>query len=103
MRECRTPGIIPIEDADKIIAGLEQIKSEIDNLFSGGLEDIHMNIEARLTELTGRQARLHTGRNRNDQIATDERLYLVRNAANSISFCRKCRRLCCRLPNRTRQ
>ncbi|NMA20611.1 MAG: argininosuccinate lyase [Lentisphaerae bacterium] len=73
-------GIIPIEDADKIIAGLEQIKSEIDEgkfVFRAELEDIHMNIEARLTELIGPAgARLHTGRSRNDQIATDERLYL---------------------------
>ena len=73
-------GIIPIEDADKIIAGLEQIKSEIDAgkfVFRAELEDIHMNIEARLTELIGPAgARLHTGRSRNDQIATDERLYL---------------------------
>ncbi len=72
--------IIPVEDAEKIIAGLQQIKSEIDEgkfVFRPELEDIHMNIEARLTERIGPAgARLHTGRSRNDQVATDERLYL---------------------------
>ncbi|MCQ2403015.1 MAG: argininosuccinate lyase [Lentisphaeria bacterium] len=73
-------GIIPQEDADKILAGLEQIKGELDRgefVFRTELEDIHMNIESRLTELIGAPgARLHTGRSRNDQIATDERLFL---------------------------
>ena len=73
-------GIIPQEDVDAIIAGLNQIKADIDDgnfEFSEALEDIHMNIEARLTERIGKPgARLHTGRSRNDQIATDERLYL---------------------------
>jgi len=73
-------GIIPQEDADKIIAGLAQIKAEIDEgkfEFDEKLEDIHMNIEARLTERIGPAgARLHSARSRNDQIATDSRLYL---------------------------
>ena len=73
-------GIIPKEDARKIAAGLKQVKKELDSgkfVFKTELEDIHMNIEARLTELIGPAgARLHTGRSRNDQIATDERLYL---------------------------
>lgn len=73
-------GIIPQEDADKILAGLQQVKEELDSgkfVFKTELEDIHMNIESRLTELIGAPgARLHTGRSRNDQIATDERLYL---------------------------
>jgi argininosuccinate lyase len=72
--------IIPKEDARKIAAGLKQVKKELDSgkfVFKTELEDIHMNIEARLTELIGPAgARLHTGRSRNDQIATDERLYL---------------------------
>ncbi|MCQ2396566.1 MAG: argininosuccinate lyase [Lentisphaeria bacterium] len=73
-------GIIPQEDADKILKGLEQVKGELDRgefVFKTELEDIHMNIESRLTALIGAAgARLHTGRSRNDQIATDERLYL---------------------------
>ena len=73
-------GIIPQEDADAIRQGLEQIKGELDRgefAFKTELEDIHMNIESRLTELIGAPgARLHTGRSRNDQVATDERLYL---------------------------
>ena len=73
-------GIIPQQDADSIIAGLEQIRAEIESgafVFKTELEDIHMNIEARLIDLIGPAgARLHTGRSRNDQIATDERLFL---------------------------
>lgn len=73
-------GIIPQEDADAIVNGLAQIQQEIESgnfQFRQELEDIHMNIEARLTELIGKPGeRLHTGRSRNDQIATDERLFL---------------------------
>src|SRR5262249_61901283 len=61
-------------------AGLEQIRSEIEGgnfEFSSEHEDIHMNIEARLAELIGPAAgRLHTARSRNDQVATDLRLWL---------------------------
>lgn len=73
-------GIISQEDADAIAKGLAQVKAELDEgrfVFKTALEDIHMNIEARLTELIGAPgSRLHTGRSRNDQIATDERLFL---------------------------
>jgi argininosuccinate lyase len=73
-------GIIPAEDADKIAHGLDTILSEIDHgtfVFRRELEDIHMNVEARLAELIGPAAgRLHTARSRNDQVATDFRLYL---------------------------
>jgi len=73
-------GIIPAADADAIVAGLEEIKAEIDAgkfEFDEALEDIHMNIEARLTQRIGDAgARLHSARSRNDQIATDARLYL---------------------------
>jgi argininosuccinate lyase len=67
-------GIVTRDDADKIVQGLDTILSEIENgafKFSRGLEDIHMNIEARLAELIGPAAgRLHTARSRNDQVAT---------------------------------
>ncbi len=73
-------GIIPQEDGEKILLGLQQVKEELDRgefVFHTEMEDIHMNVESRLTQLVGAAgARLHTGRSRNDQIATDERLYL---------------------------
>lgn len=73
-------GIISADDYNSIEGGLNQVKQEID----GGqfewqldLEDVHLNIERRLTELVGEAGkRLHTGRSRNDQVATDIRLYL---------------------------
>ncbi len=80
-------GIIPAEDGEKIQTGLLLVLKELDEgifPFRTELEDIHMNIESRLTELIGPAgARLHTGRSRNDQIATDERLYL-RHATDQI-------------------
>jgi argininosuccinate lyase len=73
-------GILTAEDRDAIVAGLEQVRGEIDGgqfTFSRALEDIHMNIENRLRELIGDAAgRLHTARSRNDQVATDFRLYV---------------------------
>ena len=72
-------GIIPAEDGEKIIAGLKEILADIEagNFeFSVDLEDIHMNVEARLTERIGSAgARLHTARSRNDQVALDMKLY----------------------------
>jgi argininosuccinate lyase len=72
--------ILSPEDGAAIIKGLEQIRSEIESgsfVFSAENEDVHMNIEARLTELIGPAAgRLHTARSRNDQVATDLRLWL---------------------------
>ena len=80
-------GILTDKDKDAILAGLEQIKGEIDAgdfKFSRALEDIHMNVEARLKEIIGDAAgRLHTARSRNDQVATDFRLY-VREAADLL-------------------
>jgi argininosuccinate lyase len=73
-------GIISAEDAEKIAHGLDTILSEIEHgkfVYRRELEDIHMNVEARLAELIGPAAgRLHTARSRNDQVATDFRLYL---------------------------
>jgi argininosuccinate lyase len=72
--------ILSPEDGAAITPGLEQIRSEIESgsfVFSAEFEDIHMNIEARLAELIGPAAgRLHTARSRNDQVATDLRLWL---------------------------
>ena len=73
-------GIITAEDASKIASGLDTILSEIEAgtfTFQRALEDVHMNVESRLAELIGPAAgRLHTARSRNDQVATDFRLWV---------------------------
>jgi argininosuccinate lyase len=73
-------GIVSNSDAAKICSGLEQVLAEIEAgtfEFKTDLEDIHMNVESRLSELIGPAAgRLHTARSRNDQVATDFRLWL---------------------------
>ena len=78
-------GIIPAEDGEKIIAGLKDILADIEagNFhFDIALEDIHMNVEARLTERIGSAgARLHTARSRNDQVALDMHMYMKREVA----------------------
>lgn len=78
-------GIISKEDQEKITKGLLSIKKEIDEgtfPFSVELEDIHMNIEKRLTDEIGDAgARLHTARSRNDQCALDLHMYMKRNIA----------------------
>jgi argininosuccinate lyase len=80
-------GIISREDADRILDGLDRIAEEIargEFEFKTELEDIHMNVEARLSELIGEPAgRLHTARSRNDQVATDFRLW-VRDAIDRL-------------------
>jgi argininosuccinate lyase len=72
--------IISARDAAKIVRGLETIRREIDSgkfEFSSADEDIHMNVERRLSELIGAAGgKLHTARSRNDQVALDMRLYL---------------------------
>ncbi|GHA71218.1 argininosuccinate lyase [Formosimonas limnophila] len=72
--------IISVRDLADINRGMAQIKSEIENgefNWQLDLEDVHLNIEARLTALVGAAGkRLHTGRSRNDQVATDIRLWL---------------------------
>jgi len=73
-------GVISEADRDAILDGLDRIEQAIergDFEWSVGLEDVHMNIEARLTAMIGDAGKkLHTGRSRNDQVATDLRLYL---------------------------
>lgn len=80
-------GILSAEDGDAITNGLDQVLSEIEAgtfQFSAALEDIHMNVENRLRELIGDAAgRLHTARSRNDQVATDFRLW-VRDAMDRL-------------------
>jgi len=80
-------GIITAQDAKRIAHGLDTILSEIESgkfVFKRALEDIHMNVESRLAELVGAPAgRLHTARSRNDQVATDFRLW-VRDSIDEI-------------------
>jgi argininosuccinate lyase len=80
-------GIIAADDAEKIIGGLDTILREIEAgkfRFQRSLEDIHTHVEARLKQLIGAAAgRLHTARSRNDQVATDFRLF-VRDAIDQI-------------------
>lgn len=78
-------GVIAQSDAEAIIAGLDAVRIEIESgefAWRTDREDVHMNIEARLTELVGDAGkRLHTGRSRNDQVALDFRLHVARRLA----------------------
>lgn len=73
-------GVLTTTERDAILNGLDQIAAEIESgalIWSVAREDVHMNIEARLIELIGDTGKkLHTGRSRNDQVATDIRLWL---------------------------
>ena len=86
-RMLRTCGVLSAQDVSDIERGLADIAGEIErNEFEWSIdqEDVHLNIEKRLTELAGDAGkRLHTGRSRNDQVATDIRLYL-RDAIDQI-------------------
>ncbi|WP_045212411.1 argininosuccinate lyase [Desulfonatronovibrio magnus] len=72
-------GVLTEEEARQIKSGLDQVREEIENgsfVWEKALEDVHMNIEKRLTEIIGPAGqKLHTGRSRNDQVALDFRLY----------------------------
>ncbi|KAL0557815.1 hypothetical protein IC582_006366 [Cucumis melo] len=80
-------GLMSISDRDSILAGLDEIERRIQNgefVWRADREDVHMNIEAALTDLIGEPAKkLHTARSRNDQVATDFRLW-CRDAIDSI-------------------
>lgn len=86
-------GIIPAEDVAKIAQGLGEILAEIragQFAWSLDLEDVHLNIEKRLTDKIGDAGkRLHTGRSRNDQVATDVRLWLRATVDDVLAGIRK--------------
>jgi len=86
-------GIVSTDDARAIVGGLESVRREIeagDFPWRDDLEDIHMNIEVRLHELIGEPAgRLHTGRSRNDQVATGTRMFVRDAIANAQIALRK--------------
>lgn len=81
-------GILTGEEAAQLVSGLEQVAGEIERgefVWQAAREDVHMNIEARLTEIVGAVGgKLHTARSRNDQVATDLRLY-VRGAVDELT------------------
>lgn len=100
-------GIIPAEDAETIISGLKSVEEEIEAgefPWDPTLEDLHMNIERRLTELVGPVGgRLHTGRSRNDQIALDMRLYTREVIRETIAGLRGVQRALLGLAERNRE
>jgi argininosuccinate lyase len=81
-------GVLSAEEADTIVGGLERVRGEIEAgsfVWDRAREDVHMNIEARLVELVGPVGgKLHTGRSRNDQVATDLRLYCRRRGQQAL-------------------
>ncbi len=85
-------GILTDEEAQQIESGLRSIHDQIESgkfEWSTELEDVHMNIEARLTEMIGEAGKkLHTGRSRNDQIATDIRLYMRHACDDAVMLCK---------------
>jgi len=93
-------GLISAADAEAIIAGLDRVAGEIERgerALDPGLEDVHMNVERRLTELIGAAGqRLHTARSRNDQVATDLRLYARAAAADLCTAIDRSRLALCR-------
>jgi len=82
-------GIIPEEEAEKIVSGLKGVLADIQDdkiSFSVEDEDIHMNVERLLTERIGEAGkRLHTGRSRNDQVALDMRMYMMKTISRTIA------------------
>jgi len=85
-------GVLTQEEAATLVAGLDQVRAEIESgsfPFSEALEDIHMNVEKRLTEIVGPVGgKFHTGRSRNDQVALDLRLYLADETEDVLDLLR---------------
>ncbi len=91
VRMLKKCGIIPAEDADRITDGLKRILADLENgsfKWDGNLEDVHTNVENTLTQMIGPAGgKLHTARSRNDQVATDFRMWLrdaALNAADAV-------------------
>jgi argininosuccinate lyase len=93
-------GLISAVDAATIVAGLDRVAADIESgaqPLDPALEDIHMNVESRLIALVGEAGRrLHTARSRNDQVATDLRLYARRAATELVSGIDRSRTALCR-------
>ena len=73
-------GVITAAEAAELVRGLTQVRGEIEAgefIYDDSLEDVHMHVESRLSEIVGKVAqKLHTGRSRNDQVALDIRMFL---------------------------
>jgi argininosuccinate lyase len=86
-------GVLTETEVEQIVQGLEQVRGEIERgefRWDPAKEDVHMNIEARVTALVGAVGgKLHTGRSRNDQVATDLRLYSRRRAQETLDAVRE--------------
>lgn len=97
-------GVLTDDEADKIVSGLESIRADIDAgkfQWSVELEDVHMNIEAALTQRIGDTGKkLHTGRSRNDQVATDIRLYVRAEIDTLCELITQLQRSLCELAQR---
>lgn len=97
-------GLISPDDAGTIVDGLERVAGEFergDRQMDPALEDVHMNVEGRLIELIGEPGRrLHTARSRNDQVATDLRLYARRAAVDLAASIDRARLALCRQARR---
>jgi argininosuccinate lyase len=82
--------VINSKELEDIVSGLEKIREEIETgkfEFLASREDVHMNIEAALTERIGEAGKkLHTGRSRNDQVATDVRMYIIDESVRIFTF-----------------
>ena len=93
-------GLISTQDADAIVAGLDHVAHEFGEggrALDPALEDVHMNVESRLIELIGDPGRrLHTARSRNDQVATDMRLYALAAASELVAGIDRARVVLCR-------
>jgi len=93
-------GLITADDAEAIVTGLSRVAEEIEtgkHPLDAALEDIHMNVETRLIQMVGEPGRrLHTARSRNDQVATDLRLYARRAALELVSAIDRARVALCR-------
>ncbi len=89
-------GLITAEDRDKITTGLKMVEGKLASgelAWDDALEDVHMNVEARLVDAIGDAGRrLHTARSRNDQVATDLRLYAIGSAEQLIDLIDELRR-----------
>ncbi len=89
-------GILKPEEAEKIVSGLNEILEEIEKgefVWKTELEDVHMNVEKRLTEKIGAVGgKLHTGRSRNDQVATDVRLYVRHEIGEILKLLKELRK-----------
>src|SRR5882672_8467706 len=88
VRGLEAAGVVTKEEATRLVSGLEAVAAEIRDgrmRWDAAREDVHMNVEARLSELIGAVGgKLHTGRSRNDQVATDLRLWTRRKIDETV-------------------